>query len=195
MPPTGEPRQVQVHRKWLQGDSAGGWHAGAGQGLGAHLHWLLHAGTLQVWLLWGLQDLLQWHAGRGEVSCPLQACWTNECQLDLVVKCCELSFFCKVFLLLSVLYLESSVPLNYCANLPAGEHILVEDIPLPGGFCQRRVLRRHCPGPHGGSQGPHPDPARLRQHPQRVRPQDVRRGGHLGVSLTPLPTITLWESY
>ena len=70
-------------------------------------------------------------------------------------------------------------------SMSAGEHLPVEDVPVPGGLCQRWVLRWHRPGAHGGVQGPHPDQARLRQHPQGVCPQDVRRGGRLGVSRVP----------
>lgn len=67
-------------------------------------------------------------------------------------------------------------------STPTGEHVHVEDIAVPGSFGQRRVLCWHRSGSHGGRQSPDPDPAWLCKHPQTVCPQDVCRGGAVGVS-------------
>lgn len=63
---SGEPGQVQKHRQRLRRDGQGRRRPRPGQGLGPHLHRLLHAGTLQVWVLRSFQDPVQRPAGRGE---------------------------------------------------------------------------------------------------------------------------------
>lgn len=71
---SGEPGQVQKHRQWLFGDGERGRCPRPCQGLGPHLHRLLHAGTLQVWFLRSFQDPVQRPDGGGESSCSGFVC-------------------------------------------------------------------------------------------------------------------------
>lgn len=62
-----------------------------------------------------------------------------------------------------------------------GEGLRVENRPVPGRLGQRRVLRRHGPGAHGGGEGPRADAAGLRPNPAGRAAPDVRRGGPVGL--------------
>ena len=47
----GRPWEIQKRCEWLQSHPARGQSSWIGQGLGTNLHWLLYAGSLQIWIL------------------------------------------------------------------------------------------------------------------------------------------------
>jgi len=69
--------QVRGHPEGFPSVIGGGRCPGAGQGLGTDVLWILHAGSGQVWSLWGLQNLLQYGYWRGEsiASCLYALNW------------------------------------------------------------------------------------------------------------------------